>query len=134
MPYARLDPTPTAGNRIIEAYVDSELGNEAFTYQLASGDEGSVHIDAVLDFNEDPGHLAELALYRLTLEAQQRFDESGLSMREAASRLHTSPTQVYRLLDPTNYSKSARQWVALLQLVGLEVHADEPVGPSALTA
>jgi hypothetical protein len=34
--------------------VDPELGREAFTFRLASGAEGSVPIDAVLEYNEDP--------------------------------------------------------------------------------
>lgn len=51
-------------------YVDPELGREGFTYQLSSGAEGSVHIDAVLEYNEDPSYMAELTMYRLTQEAR----------------------------------------------------------------
>lgn len=32
-------------------FVDPELGREAITYRLESGREGSVHIDAVLEYN-----------------------------------------------------------------------------------
>ena len=66
-------------------------------------------------------HLARLELYRLTLEAKARLEASGLSVRTAAQRLGTSPPQLYRLLDPTNYSKSARQLLALLALGGATV-------------
>jgi hypothetical protein len=65
--------------------------------------------------------MADLALYRLTLEARMHFDRSGLSTREVARSLGTSPTQLYRLLDPTHYTKSLRQLMALLYLLGCEV-------------
>lgn len=120
-PYARTDPAPSPGDGVAETYVDPELGREAFTFRLASGAEGCVHIDAVLEYNEDPSYMADLALYRLTQEARTRFESSGLSTREVARSLATSPTQLYRLLDPTNYSKSLRQLMALLYLLGCEV-------------
>ena len=59
--------------------------------QLESGAEGSVHIDSVLEYNEDPGYMADLALYRLSQEARERFEASGLSAREVARSLGTSP-------------------------------------------
>jgi len=129
-PYRRCDPEPSAKNPLIEVYVDSELDREAFTYRLASGAEGSVHIDSVLDVNADPDYLARLELYRLTLEAKSRLDASGLSIRQAAERLGTSPPQLYRLLDPTNYSKSARQLLAVLALGGASVTVADTHGVS----
>lgn len=120
-PYAKAMPTPTAQDRIVEAFVDPELGREAFTYRLSSGREGSVPMDAVLEYNEDPSHMAELALYRLTLEAQARLEKSGMSVRQVARSLGTSPAQLYRLLDPTNSTKSLKQMVALLHILGAEV-------------
>ncbi|MHC4130309.1 MAG: XRE family transcriptional regulator [Planctomycetota bacterium] len=121
MPYARVAPRPTGSDRIAEVYVDDELGREAFTYELESGAEGSVHIDSVLDYNADPNHLADLLLYRLTLEAQKRIERSPLSRREVARRLGTSVPQLYRLLDQTNYGKSLHQLVSLLAVLGCEV-------------
>jgi len=120
-PYGRCDPAPSPQDRLVEVHVDPELGREAFTYRLVSGAEGSVHVDSVLDVNADPDYLARLELYRLTLEAKVRLDTSGLSVRDAAQRLGTSPPQLYRLLDPTNYSKSARQLLAVLALGGASV-------------
>jgi hypothetical protein len=120
-PYALSDPRPTSDDSIAEVYVDRELGREAFTYRLASGAEGSVHIDSVLEYNRDPAYLADLTLYELSLQARERFDASGLSAREVSTRLRTSPTQLYRLLDPTNYGKSLRQLFALLSLLGYDV-------------
>ncbi len=121
VPYAKLDPKPTSKNRIREAYVDKELGSEAVTYVLESGDEGSVHIDHALEYNQDPSHLAELLTHQLTVQARQRIDQAGLSRRELARRLNTSVPQLYRLLDPANTRKSLRQLVSLLHLLGCDV-------------
>ncbi|MBI2704249.1 MAG: hypothetical protein HYX32_03000 [Actinobacteria bacterium] len=123
-PYAKSEPSPSAEDRIVEVYVDPELGREGFTYRLASGAEGSVHIDSVLEYNEDPAYMADLALYRLSQQADALYRESGLSAREIASRLGTSPTQLYRLLDPTNTSKSLRQLMALLYVFGYDVDVE----------
>ena len=123
-PYAKADPPPTVEDRIVEVTPDPELGREGFTYRLESGAEGSVHIDSVLEYNEDPAYMADLALYRLSQEARAWFDSSGLSAREVARSLGTSPTQLYRLLDPTNYTKSVRQLMALLYLLGCDVEVE----------
>ena len=83
-PYAKSHPIPTPSDRVAEVFVDPELDREGFTYRLSSGDEGSVHIDAVLEYNEDPSFMAEMTLYRLTQEAKSRFESSGLSAREVS--------------------------------------------------
>lgn len=123
-PYAKTDPAPSTDDRVVQVYVDAELGREGFTYQLASGAEGSVHIDSVLECNEHPAYMADLALYRLTQEANDLYRAWGLSAREVATRLGTSPTQLYRLLDPTNTTKSLRQLMALLHLLGYDVDVE----------
>ena len=120
-PYAKLDPCPTASNKVPAVYVDEELGREGFTYALASGKEGTVHVEQVLEYHRDPGYLRDLLLYRLTLEAQKRVEASGLSKREIVSRLGTSASQLYRLLDQTNYKKSLDQMLALLYVLDYEV-------------
>jgi hypothetical protein len=70
-PYAKADPRPSSEDRIEEVFVDKEFGNEGFTYILESGREGSVHIEQVLEYNEDPNYLAEFLTYKLTVEAQR---------------------------------------------------------------
>ncbi len=121
MPYARLPLPPEPGDPVVEVFVDPELGNEAFTYRLASGREDSVHLDAVLDYNRDPETMRNLLLYRLTVEAQQRVQDSDLSKRELIRRLGTSASQFYRLLDQTNYRKSVDQVLVLLQILDCDV-------------
>lgn len=123
-PYSQTEPVPASNNPVKEVFVDAELGREAFTYTLASGADGTIHIDSVLEYNEDPSYMADLALYQLTTEARMKFEASPLSAREVARRLGTSPTQLYRLLDPANYSKSVRQLLSLLYVLGYDVEVE----------
>ena len=120
-PFVKLRLRPTATNRIQQVYVDKELGSEAFTYVLESGAEDSVHLDDVLNYNEDPSYVRDLLLYKLTVEAQKRVKRSPLSRRELIRRLGTSATQFYRLLDQTNYKKSVDQLLHLLHVLDCDV-------------
>ncbi len=120
-PYAKLDIEPSKDNPIRDVYPDPEAGCEAFTCVLESGDEDSVHLDAVLEYNRDPRIMSELLLHNLTVEALKAIEESKLSRRELIRRLGTSPSQFYRLLDPTCRGKSVGQMVALLHLLGRKV-------------
>ena len=94
-PYGKASPAPTAANPLTDVYIDEELALEGFTYRLASGDEGSVLVDQVLDYSQDPAYLRNMLLYRLTLEAQRQLQETTLSKREIIRRLGTSPAQFY---------------------------------------
>jgi hypothetical protein len=120
-PYARLMSPVPPGESVVHCDVDEELGREGFCYRLSSGDEGAVHLDAVLEYNRDPGHVRTMMLHKLTVVARERIDLAGLSRREVIRRLSTSPAQLYRLLDPTNYRKSVDQMVALLTVLDCEV-------------
>ena len=120
-PYAKLEFPPTPDNRIACVYVDRELDREAFTYELESGDQGTVHIDHVLEYNRDPRYMRDLLLYKLTLFAQEQVKASSLSKREIIRRLGTSPAQFYRLLDQTDYKKSIDQLMALLSVLDCDV-------------
>lgn len=120
-PYAKADPEPTAQEPVERVFVDEELDREGFTYVLASGKEGTVHIEHVLEYNQDPGYLRDTLLYRLTIEAQKRVEASRLSKREIIRRLGTSATQFYRLLDQTNYRKTVDQMLSLLHVLECDV-------------
>jgi hypothetical protein len=120
-PYSEAD-IPLRGDDPIEhLFVDKELGSEAFTYILKSGKEGSIHIERVLEYNDDPKYLADLLTYRLSIEAMKGLESSSLSRRQIAKRLNTSVPQLYRLLDPANTSKSMKQLVALLHILDCDV-------------
>lgn len=120
-PFSRAEPRPSAADPITDTFVDAEAGREAFSYVLASGRTGTVHIEQVLEYNQDPSYLRDLLLYKLTIEAQRRITKSPLSKREVVRRLGTSAAQLYRLLDQTNYRKSVDQLLALLQVLDCEI-------------
>ena len=120
-PYSKADPPPRDSDPVTEASVDKEIGREGFVYVLESGQEGAVHMEQVLEYNQDPGYLRDLLLYRLTLEAQKRVKASTLSKRELIRRLGTSAAQFYRLLDQTNYRKSVDQVLNLLHVLDCDV-------------
>ena len=120
-PFAKLEVSPRPTDRVARLYVDRELGREAFTYVLESGKEGTVHVEQVLEYNQDPAYLRELLIYKLTVEAQRRVEASPLSKREMIRRLGTSATQFYRLLDQTNYRKSIDKLLALFHVLDCDV-------------
>jgi hypothetical protein len=120
-PYSKAEPEPTPSDRLVDLYIDPELGREGFTYLLASGAEGSVLMDHVLDYNEEPGYMRDLLLHNLTVEALERLETSPLSKREIIRRLGTSPAQFYRLIDPTNYRKSVDKMLTLLRVLDCDV-------------
>lgn len=119
--FARLDPRPTSDDPVAQASIDDELGREGFVYRLASGAEGTVLADQVLDYNADPGYVRRMLLHRLTCEARDRLAASGFAKREVIRRLGTSPAQLYRLLDTTNQRKSIDQMLRLLQALDCDV-------------
>ena len=120
-PYSKAEPAPGPDERVARVAVDEELGREAFGFELRSGRSGTVHVEQVLEYNQDPSYMRDLLLYRLTLEAQARVAASPLSKREIARRLGTSAAQLYRLLDQTNYAKSTDQMLSLLRVLDCDV-------------
>ncbi len=120
-PYSKAEPSPEPSDPVVDAYVDDEIAREGFTYRLASGAEGSVMLDQVLEYCQDPAYLRNMLLYKLTLEAQRQLAATDLSKREIIRRLGTSPAQFYRLIDQTNYTKSIDKVLSLLQVLGCEV-------------
>ncbi len=125
-PYGKVekDAMPTFEDPIEVVYVDPELGNEGFTWILASEVEGSLHIDSVFEENRDPKYMADLLMYKLTVEAQKGVKESPLSKNRIIERLNTSPSQLERLLDQTNTRKSMSQLIALLSVVDRKVEVE----------
>lgn len=121
LPYSKVEPQPSATDPITRLSVDRELGREGFSYVLASGKEGTVHVEQVLEYNQDPRYLRNALLYKLTIEAQKRVASSPLSKREIVRRLGTSATQLYRLLDQANTRKSVDQLLSLLHILDCDV-------------
>jgi predicted XRE-type DNA-binding protein len=120
-PHSRLEPAPRVDDPVRQIFVDKELGREAVSYVLKSGRSGTVHLEQVLEYNQDPRYMRDALLYRLTIEAQKRLEESALSKREIIRRLGTSATQFYRLVDQKNYQKSVDQLLSLLRVLDCDV-------------
>ena len=78
-PYSKLGIHPSGDDPIVRVYVDKELASEGFTYVLRSGKNGTVHIEQVLEYNQDPSYLRDVILYKLTVETQKRLEKSALS-------------------------------------------------------
>jgi hypothetical protein len=131
MPYAKLSPIPAQKDRVARVYVDPELGREGFTYELESGREGSLHVDAVLEEHRDPAYMADLLAHQLVVEARRRLESTHLSRREICRRLGTSATKLYRMLDASNGSASVRQILALLSVLGCQVRLRTSDAPDA---
>jgi len=131
-PYAAAQPQPVPGDYVREAYVDPELGNEAFSYRLESGAEGAIHGDSILEQNEDPEHLSGLMLYHLTLALRDAIEKSPLSKREIIKKSRISAPQLYRLLDPVKTGKSASQIFRVLYALNhdLEFTIHRPRSPA----
>ncbi len=125
LPFASIpiDIRPTHENKIIKTYVDPELANQCLTYFLSShpNKEQPIHIDNFLYYNRDPSFMRDLLLYNLSAQAQELFKKSNLSKNEIIRRLDTSPSQLYRLLDQTNYKKSVDEMLRLVSVLGYTV-------------
>lgn len=121
IPYSKLMAKPSAKNKIAEIYVDSELENKAITYVLESGAMDSVPLDAFLDFNKDSDYLREVKIHKLTVIANRYVEDSGMSKREICRRMNTSLSQLSRLLDTTNSSKTFDQLIKLFNTLGTDV-------------
>ena len=120
-PYHRAEPPPTSDDPIREFFIDPELANEGVTYVLESGAEGSVLADHIREINRDPAYMRDLLLHQLTVEALQRMECSPYGVRQLSRRLKTSPAQLYRLLDTTNYKKTVDKMLELLHVLDAKV-------------
>src|SRR3546814_21020584 len=76
-PYARCEPAPSPDDRLVEVFVDAELGREAVTYRLESGAAGRIQVDPVLDVHARTDYHAPLQRYTHTLEDKAHPDAPG---------------------------------------------------------
>ena len=114
----------SSGDVVVAAEADVEIGNEGITCLLASGETRTVHLDDIRAQVGDADYLREQMLYDMTLQAQRSVREKRVAKRALCRMLHTSPAQVYRLLDQTCYSKTVDQMLRLLQALGCTVRFD----------
>ena len=112
-------PVPNGSTVDLVVELDRDVTVEEVNAAIREAAEGAM--EGILEYNEDPTYLRDLLVYKLTVEAKQRVEESGLSRRELARRLNTSVPQLYRLLDTTKARKSMNQLVSLLQVLDCSV-------------
>lgn len=120
-PYALARPRPRRDDPVVKAFFGDEVVDRGIVYVLRSGAWGWVMAADVLAYNRDPGYQRDMVLYALTLRTKKLVEESGLGIREISRRLETSPAQLYRLLDQTNYRKSVDQLIRLLSVIGHDI-------------
>ena len=120
-PYSKLHLIPTENNKIKKAYPDEEIHCHGFTYILESGDEDTIPVDAILEYNKDPEYMKKMLLYKLSLKAQEILEKKKINKREVIRRLKTSPTQFYRLIDQSFYGKTVDQMIKLLSALDYSV-------------
>lgn len=120
LPYAAMDRT-RGRLKVVRVYPDPELGYQGFAFELDTGEEGGVHMDNVLLVNGNPRAVRENTLHNLTVASLDALSEAGLTKRALARRLGTSMSQLARLFDPTNKTKSIEQMMALLRALGRDV-------------
>ncbi len=125
-PWTQVDVVPSTDDPVVAIGPDPELGAEGFTYRLASGAEGTIHLDHVLRFLRDPDYQRRELLYAITNEAADAFTASGRTKRSVARQLGTSLAQIARLLDPADSRKSVDQMIRLLAALGrkVEMHVE----------
>lgn len=133
-PFWRCSTVPSKEDPVEDLFIDPELGHTGFTYLLSSGAEGVVLTDHVLRFNRDPEYLVKEMLYDLSLTAADLLQRNDIGIRALSRRLNTSPTQIYRLVEPTFYGKSIDQMVRLLTSLGAKVRigVEDPSPPRLL--
>lgn len=126
LPFGKLMTPPSKENPIESVWIEPEMAELGVSYKLKNGQVDSVPLEAFLDFNKDPEFIREMELHRLSLLALKAVKKSGISKNELCRMMNTSMSQLLRLLDPTNYSKSLDQMVKLFTLLGHEVKIDVP--------
>ena len=59
-------PTPTPQDPIARIFVDKEMGGEGFSDERV-GKTGTVHLEQVLEYNQEPDYRRDLLFNKLTL-------------------------------------------------------------------
>ena len=136
-PLRQGQPGADARQRNCSSLRRSRTGARGVTYVLKSGKEGTVHIEQVLEYNQNPSFLRDALFYKLTIEAQKRVGASPLAKREIIRGLGTFATQFYRLVDQTNYRKSVdrliRFFTSLTAMSILSYERKAPEGRTGIT-
>lgn len=106
-------------NKFVSIEIDRALNGQGARFVLEDGGEGDFPADLVLYYC-DPNY-AWSPLNQLKRALRERLKQAKLSIRVLAELLHTSPTQVIRLLDETVWSKQLSQLFHVAELAGCQI-------------
>jgi len=120
LPFAALKGTRAGTtNRFVSIDIDEELGRQGATYVMADGSRGSLPADFVLYYCDPTYDWSPLNQLKRAL--RDKLAASKLSVRVLADALHTSPSQVGRLLEDNRGSRQLLQLLKLAELAGYQV-------------
>ena len=109
----------SAKNRFVSIDIDEELDRQAAAFVLSDGTRADFPADLVL-YHCDPTYDWS-PVNQLKRALKEKLDASHLSVRVLADALHTSPSQVVRLLEENRGSKQLLQLLKLAELAGYRV-------------
>ncbi len=108
-----------AKNRFVSISIDRELAGQAASFVLEDGSKEDFPADFVL-YHCDPSYDWS-PINQLKKALKDRLGKSKLSVRVIADALHTSPSQVVRLLEENKVSKQLVQLFRLAELAGYRI-------------
>ena len=106
-------------NRFASITLDGELGNQAVSFVLEDGSKGDFPADFVLYYCDPTYDWSPINQLKRALK--DKLGTSKLSVRVLADALHTSPSQVVRLLQENRVSKQFIQLILLADLAGYQI-------------
>jgi hypothetical protein len=120
LPFAAFTTTRvSAKNRFVSIDIDEELGRQGSTFVMEDGTRGDLPADFVLYYCDPTYDWSPINQLKRVL--RDKLDASKLSVRVLADALHTSPSQVVRLLEENRGSKQLLQLLRLAELAGYRV-------------
>ena len=113
------DKKISSKNRFSSITIDRELGNQAASFVLEDGSKGDFPADLVLYYCDPTYDWSPINQLKRALK--DKLGASKLSVRVLADALHTSPSQVVRLLQENRVSKQIAQLFQLAELAGYQI-------------
>ncbi len=113
------DKKISAKNKFISLKIDKEAASQGASFVLEDGSRGNFPADLVLYYCDPDYRWSPLNQLKNLLK--KKIQKSQLSLRLLANTLHTSPTQINRLLQTDRVPKQLGQLIHLAHLAGYEL-------------
>jgi DNA-binding Xre family transcriptional regulator len=107
-------------DKVVDAGPDPEVRGHSFFFTLENGKIDYVPYDQPLHIVQNPDYVREQTLYEMTKQLKEFVLKAKISKRELARRLHTSMSQLNRLLDTTNYNKDLSRLIEIAAILNYE--------------